>query len=261
VTDPQELDRFLSELIPRLGEVAREGFRDPGPVRYKSPGQPVTETDARIEAMAREAILSTWPEHAILGEEEGRTAGKAQTTWYIDPIDGTLNFTRGLPFFSVSIGAAQEGRPVVGHVLDPVRNEHFRAVAGGGAWLAGTRLRVSDAADLREAALSMQTAAGADYFKKPEFFRDLHRVAQKTRKFGSIALEMSYVAAGRLDLLFAGKARPQEWWDIAAGWALVEEAGGVVTDLQGNPLTETSSHLVAGPTPAVQAFREFFEAH
>lgn len=261
MTDPRDIDRFLSDLVPRLGEIARKGFEDPGPVRYKSPGQPVTETDSRIEAVAREAILTTWPDHSILGEEEGHTPGEAHTTWYIDPIDGTLNFSRGIPFFSVSIGAAQGGKPVVGHVLDPLRREHFRAVQGEGAWLRDRRLRVSEATDLNEAAVSMQTTAGAEYFKKPDFFRHLHRVAQKTRKFGSIALEMAYVAAGRLDLLFAGKSRPQEWWDIAGGWVLVEEAGGVVTDLQGRPLTEESSHLVAGPAPTTEAFRDFFASH
>jgi myo-inositol-1(or 4)-monophosphatase len=256
--DPREIHAFLNELVPELGEIARRGFEDPGPVRFKSKGQPVTEIDHAIEERARDAILSTWPDTVILGEESGLTEGGGKTTWFIDPIDGTMNFARGIPLFSVSIGAAQQGRMVVGHVLDPLRHEHFRACADEGAWLGEERIRVSEAATLDVANVAMQTTAGGRFLKQPGFMLELHRRSRKTRKFGSIALEMAWVSCGRLDLVFAGKEKPQEWWDIAGGWALVEEAGGVVEDLEGRPLQETSSHLVAGPESLVEDFRAFY---
>ena len=257
----RELDAFLTGLMPRLGELARNGFEDPGPVRFKTRGQPVTATDREIERIAMEAILSRWPDHAILGEESGHTRGEAEVTWFIDPLDGTANFVHGLPFFSVSIGVARGGRMVAGHVLDPLRDEHFRAVEGGGAWLGGRRLVMEDPPDLLHANVSMQTSAGGAYMQKPGFFRDLHRRTQKTRKLGSMALELAYVAAGRLDLLIAGKSSPQAWWDLAGGWKLVEEAGGTLVDLDGLEITPETSHLVAGPEPLVREFLEWFEGY
>ena len=258
MTDPRELDAFLADLMPRLGDMARVGFEHPGPVEFKTRGQPVTEVDRRIEAAAREAILARWPEHAILGEEMGSTPGPGGTTWYIDPIDGTMNFTRGIPFFAVSIGAGQGDRMVVGHVLDPLRGEHFRAVAGGGSWLGPRRLVLGEARNIEQAALSMQTSEQGLYLLRPGFMAEVHRRFQKTRKLGTIALELAYVAAGRVDLLIAGKGQPQAWWDIAGGWALVEEAGGVIRDERGSPVTPESTHLVAGHPLLVEEFLDLF---
>jgi myo-inositol-1(or 4)-monophosphatase len=238
--------------------MARAGFENPGPVSFKTRGQPVTEVDRSIESAAREAITARWPEHSILGEEMGATAGGAEITWYIDPIDGTMNFTRGVPFFAVSIGAARGNRVLAGHVLDPLRREHFRAMTGGGAWLGGERLGLGRARDIENAMLSMQTSERGRYLLEPGFMAEVHRRFQKTRKLGTIALELAYVAAGRVDLLIAGKHRPQAWWDIAGGWALVEEAGGVVCDEAGRPLTPGSTHLVAGHPDLVDQFLELF---
>jgi myo-inositol-1(or 4)-monophosphatase len=258
VTDPREMDAFLTGLMPRLAAMARDGFGNPGPVTYKSPGQPVTATDRAIEEVAVEAILGTWPDHAIIGEETGHTEGEAETIWFIDPIDGTLNFTRGIPIFSISVGAVQRGKPVVGHVMDPLREEHFHAFKGSGARLGENPVTLSDVRDIDQAALSMQTSAEGLFLQKPGFVRQLHRRFSKTRKLGTIALELAYVAAGRFDLLFAGKATPQAWWDIAAGWMLVEEAGGILVDHEGRAVTRESSHLVAGHESLVTAFLDLF---
>ena len=259
MVDPKELDAFLTGLMPRLAALARAGFSNPGTVRFKSPGQIVTRTDGEVERVAKEAILVTWPDHAILGEESGFREGTARTTWYIDPIDGTMNFVRGIPFFSVSIGVANYGNMVVGQVMDPLRNEHFRAWQGGGAWLGKEALRVSEVRDLDQANLSLQSTAGSRFVREPGAMLELHRRFQKTRKLGSIALELAYVAAGRLDVLLAGETRPQPWWDIAGGWVLVEEAGGVLEDLDGGPVTPVSSHLIAGHGELVRQFRALHE--
>lgn len=256
--DPREMDAFLTRLMPRLAAMAREGFENPGPVMYKSPGQPVTATDRAIEKAAVEAILGVWPDHAIIGEETGHTEGDAETIWFIDPIDGTLNFTRGIPIFSISIGAVQRGKPVVGHVMDPLREEHFHAFRGAGAWLGPKPITLSDVRDIDQAALSMQTSAEGQFLRKIGFVHQLHRRFSKTRKLGTIALELAYVAAGRFDLLFAGKATPQAWWDIAGGWMLIEEAGGIMLDHEARGITRESSHLVAGHESLVNAFLTLF---
>ncbi|MHC4780457.1 MAG: inositol monophosphatase family protein [Planctomycetota bacterium] len=258
MSEAADIRRFLVDLMPRLGMMARKGFEDPGPVIYKRPGNPVTEIDRAIEDEARRAIQDAWPDHAIQGEERGASEGTAPYRWFIDPIDGTMNFIRGIPFFSVSIGVTRGETVVAGAVLDPLRNELFHAARDEGARLGDAPIAIGGAVKLADAAVSMQTNASGELLKRNEFMLDLHRQTQKTRKLGTIALELAYVACGRLDLLVAGKGRPQAWWDIAGGWALVVAAGGVVTDLEGRPLTEASTHLAAGSEPLVTALIELF---
>jgi myo-inositol-1(or 4)-monophosphatase len=258
VTDPKSIDAFLTELMPRLAAMARAGFADPGELRYKSRGQIVTRIDGDIEQAAREAIQAKWPEDRILGEEGGWNQGQGDTTWYIDPIDGTLNFARGMPFFSVSIGVYQGGKMVVGHVSDPLRDEHFHACAGQGAWMGAERIQVSEVRDVDRATLSLQSTSGSEFVRGRGMVLELHRRFEKVRKFGSIALEMAYVACGRLDFILAGDVRPQPWWDIAGGWTLIEEAGGVLEDLRGGPMLEQTSHFIAGHAELLRQFRLWY---
>lgn len=260
MTDARTLHAFLLEMVPELGAMARAGFRDPGAVTFKRPGQPVTSVDTAIEAEARRRLAVRFPGHAIEGEEGGGEPRAGIPTWHIDPIDGTMNFVRGIPFFSVSIGVSMDGRVLAGAVLDPLRDELFHAVRGGGAWLGERAIRSAPIDELADAAISMQTAASGEYLKRDGFLRELHRRSQKTRKLGSIALEMAYVACGRMNLLLAGKGRPQAWWDIAGGWILIEEAGGLVVDAEGLPLSRSSTHIVAGSPVAVRAALELLRS-
>jgi myo-inositol-1(or 4)-monophosphatase len=258
VSEWQELDAFLMELMPRLASMARAGFGNPGELYYKSRGQVVTKIDGDIERVAREAISARWPDHRIQGEESGWNEGQGDTTWHIDPIDGTMNFVRGIQFFSVSIGVFQSDRMVVGHVCDPMREEYFHACAGQGAWLGEKRIRVSDVRDIERATLSLQSTTGSEFVRGPGLMLELHRRFEKVRKFGSIALEMAYVASGRLDFILAGDRRPQPWWDVAGGWALIEEAGGRVEDLRGGPMTDRTNHFVAGHADLLRQFRSWY---
>jgi myo-inositol-1(or 4)-monophosphatase len=260
VNDGQEFDAFLRELMPRLAEMARTGFADPGELHYKSRGQVVTKIDGDIERVAREAITARWPDHRIQGEELGWNEGRGDTTWYIDPIDGTMNFVRGIAFFSVSIGVFQNGRMVVGHVSDPMREEHFHACAGQGAWVGEERIQLSDVRDIERATLSLQSTSGSEFVRGAGLMLELHRRFEKVRKFGSIALEMAYVASGRLDFILAGDVRPQPWWDIAGGWPLIEEAGGAIEDLRGSPMTDQTNHFVAGHPDLLRQFRAWYVA-
>jgi len=258
MTDPHDIDAFLVDLMPRLAAMARAGFADPGPVTWKRPGQPVTRVDRAIEEAAGRAIRARFPDHALNGEEGGFTPGSGGTLWHVDPIDGTSNFTRGIPFFAVSIGVEQADRFVVGHVIDPLRDEHFRAVKDEGAWLGAHRLSVGPARSLSEAHAAVESTSNGRFLTEPGLMREITRAVAKTRKFGTLALELAYVAAGRIDLVAAGKGSPQARWDLAGGVALVEAAGGIVEDLEGRALTPESSHLVAGHPALVGEFRARF---
>jgi myo-inositol-1(or 4)-monophosphatase len=249
-----EIDAFLGALVCDLAPRVRARFGTPGPVRFKSPGQPVTQVDADIERRAVRAIGARWPGHAIVGEEGAARRGTSGFTWYVDPIDGTANFMRGVPFFAVAIGVVFEGQPVAGHVIDPLRNEHFRACAGGGAWLNERRLEITGNATLDTVVTYLQTRHGDRLMDDPGLLHRLHSGARKVRCLGALALELAYLAAGRADLVVAGREKPLAWWDIAAGWALVTEAGGRVTDLAGDPLDESARDLVAGAPALVSAF-------
>jgi myo-inositol-1(or 4)-monophosphatase len=258
VPDPKDIDAFLSELMPRLSAEARAGFGNPAGVHFKSRGQIVTQTDGDIEKAASAAIRAAWPNHRILGEESGWKDGTDDTTWYIDPIDGTMNFAHGIPFFSVSIGVWQAGKMVVGHVSDPLRDEHFHASLGTGAWMGAEPIHVSEVRELDRANLSLQSTSGSTFVREPGVMLEIHRRFEKVRKLGSIALEMAYVASGRLDFMLAGDVRPQPWWDIAGGWPLIEGAGGALEDLKGGPMTDQTTHFMAGHEELLMQFRKWY---
>lgn len=250
----EEIDEFLNEWMPKLGAIARAGFGSALEVRMKSPGQVVTDFDVRIEEQVAAEIRARWPDHALVGEEGGRRPGSGEFTWWIDPIDGTMNFVRGIPLFAVSIGVARHGRPVAGHVFDPLHEEHFRARAGGGAWLNERRISVSGLERLIDGNAHLEVTPGDAFLQRPAWLGRMHAACAKTRKLGALSLELAYVAAGRAELVAAGKSEPLCWWDICAGWALIEEAGGIVVDLARAPIREASTELVAGPPRLVDQF-------
>lgn len=204
----------------------------------------VTEVDRRSEAMITERIHSKYPGHAILGEESGGSITGADTVWIIDPLDGTTNFTHGLPIFCVSIGVQHQGELVAGVVYDPNLDEVFSAEKGKGAFLNGNRLHVSAAAELRESLLV--TGFPYDIQDNPyhavEHFQAFLKEAQAVRRLGSAALDLCYVAAGRFDGFWEVALNS---WDMAAGMLCVREAGGVVTDFRGSEMKVTGRDLLA----------------
>ena len=194
----------------------------------------VTRADREAEQAIIECIHSRYPSHSILGEESGSHAGSADTTWIVDPLDGTTNFTHAFPMFSVSIAAVKAGELVAGVVYDPIRDELFSAERGGGAWLNGQRIRVSEAATVDRAMLV--TGFPYNIRENPDYcyerFVMFLKHAQAIRRLGSAALDCAYVAAGRLDGFWEVRLQP---WDKAAGELLVCEAGGMVTGFLGEP--------------------------
>jgi myo-inositol-1(or 4)-monophosphatase len=195
-----------------------------------------TEGDSASEKLIVQALLEHFPDHHIQGEEgggQGAPAEDAEYFWYIDPIDGTSNFASDIPFFSVSIALAdRSGTPLVGVVFSPVWRELYSAARGQGATLNGELLHVSDIRELKSAML----CSGFPYDKATNPDNNLNRWAaflplvRGLRRFGSAALELAWVAAGRLDGYWEG---PLNRWDYLAGALLVQEAGGSVTDYQG----------------------------
>lgn len=196
----------------------------------------VTEIDKGAEEIIISRLKSKFPDHDFLGEESGSHAAVSDYKWVIDPLDGTTNFTHGLPIFSVSIALEHRGDLVVGVIYDPNLDELYTAERGKGAFLNGSRIRVSKTDRLIESLLV--TGFPYDIRDNPdqavEHFRDFLMEAQAVRRLGSAALDLCYVAAGRMDGFWEVKLNP---WDMAAGVLLIQEAGGKWTDFQGNPST------------------------
>jgi myo-inositol-1(or 4)-monophosphatase len=206
----------------------------------------VTEADIAVETMFRKLIAGRFPDHTILAEEFGQdkeTRG-ASHCWVFDPIDGTNNYAHGLPIFCASLALEIDGRGEIGAIYDPTRKELFVGERGGGAFLNGRPIHVSEAATLVESMLV--TGFPYDIHKRiPEIvglFGDFVGKARAVRRLGSAALDICYVAAGRMDGFWEQDLKP---WDIAAGAIILEEAGGRVTDFNGGPFSSRRPQLLA----------------
>ena len=195
----------------------------------------VSEIDRGAEAKIISIIRSHFPQHAILAEESGGSLAPADVRWIIDPLDGTTNFLHGVPIFSVSIGVERKGELVAGVVYDPNLDEMFTVEKGGGAYLNGKRLKVSASSTLLDSLLV--TGFPYNITDNPEnaveHFVHFLMAARGVRRLGSAAMDLCYVAAGRFDGFWEVSLNP---WDMAAGALLIQEAGGRITDMRGNPL-------------------------
>jgi myo-inositol-1(or 4)-monophosphatase len=206
---------------------ARGRYEDSGPVAYKGARDIVTEVDHASEALIRDGLARTFPADAFFGEESGRDATVAARVWVCDPVDGTINYANGLPFFCVSLALVQDGRPVVGVVHDPLRRETFTAVTGGPALLDGRPVRVSVKQRLSDVVMAL-TVGGRAPARRIARVRHEIRVS---RTMGSAALSLVYVANGRFDAF--SQTTGLSTWDVAAAGFIAERAGAVVTDLRG----------------------------
>jgi myo-inositol-1(or 4)-monophosphatase len=211
----------------------------------------VSEVDRLAETEIIRELKRAYPRHAILAEESG-AAGQSKNTWVIDPLDGTHNYLRGYPHFSVSIALLEHGDPIVAVVFDPLSGELFTASKGDGAFLNDRRMRVSKRDGLAGALL----ATGFPYRQRQHLdaqlgmTRALLQEAEDIRRSGSAALDAAYVAAGRLDGYFEIGLKP---WDMAAGVLLVREAGGRYCDFAGREGIPANGNLVAGNVKVADA--------
>jgi myo-inositol-1(or 4)-monophosphatase len=195
---------------------------------HKSEKDVVTEVDHLSEAAIIETIRRAFPDDAFLAEESG-TSGEGARLWVIDPLDGTVNYANGLPFFAVSVGLVIDGTPVVGVVLDPIRDELFAAVTGRGATLDGKPIRLPD----KERLVDTVVHVGLPRSGFARRNAALHRAVRITRSMGSAALGLTYVANGRFDAYV--QWRGLSLWDVCAAGLIAEEGGALVTAPDGGP--------------------------
>jgi len=227
------------------GKFLRESKGKSLTIEHKSSSiDPVTQIDKEAEAIIVDIIKNNYPDHAILAEEGGTNNSGSEYRWIIDPLDGTVNFTHGLPIYCVSIGVEHNGKMVAGVVYDPNADELYTAERGKGAFLNNKPISVSETDSLIQSILI--TGFPYDIHDNPdntvERFVDFLMEAQAIRRLGSAAIDLCYIAAGRGDGFWEAFIQP---WDIAAGILLIEEAGGKVTDFTGNPINANSPRVLA----------------
>jgi myo-inositol-1(or 4)-monophosphatase len=218
-------------------------FRQHVKIEYKGEADLVTVADRGAEKLIRERIRSRFPAHDVLGEEEGLVDTGSEYRWYVDPLDGTTNFAHGFPVFCVSLALEHRGKRIAGVVYDPTRDEMFTAEEGSGAYLNQERLQVSKTATLAECLVATGFPSHKRH-KNPNIFF-YHHITLRThgvRRAGSAALDLCYVAAGRLDAFWEFNLNS---WDTAAGVLMVQEAGGSVTRFNGEPFHINSRETLA----------------
>lgn len=262
----QDPEAFLAEIeeIAGLGAeqlMAHWRALEPHQVNEKARNDLVSAADLASEEAIMGAIRSRFPEHSILSEEAGHsTPTDSGPTWIIDPLDGTTNFVHGIPQFAISIGVAVEGRIDFGVILDPCKNDVFSAARGHGARWNGATCRVSDRAGLSGALLATGFPFKAHRLLDPylAIFRDVFLRCKAVRRPGAAALDLAYTACGLFDGFFEFQLST---WDIAAGSVLVEEAGGVVTSMDGGPEYLESGNVVCGTAGVHRELLEVVASH
>lgn len=228
----------VAEHAARAGGDQLRSWRRQFKVSEKGRFDLVTDADHASQAAIRDIILKQFPDHHFLGEETPKAERDAllatdRPLWVVDPLDGTTNYVHDLPCFAVSIGLVLEGQVHIGVIYDPVRDELFTATRGGGAYVNGEKLRCSPATSLTDALLAVGFPAnlrGQDHVL--DAWKWFGCESQGMRRTGSSAINLAYLAAGRLDGFFAFQISP---WDIAGGIVLVEEAGGTISQADGSP--------------------------
>jgi myo-inositol-1(or 4)-monophosphatase len=234
---------FALELAGRAGAVLMDRYERLEQIDYKSARDVVTEADHLSEALIVDAIKARHPGDAILAEETGEhraVAGEAPTSgrgrvWIVDPLDGTVNYANGIPVFCVSIGLVIDGRPAVGVILDPTRNELFAATADGPATLNGRAIVASDKDKLSDFVISMALGGRSATLRA----RNVRRQIRISRSMGSAALALAYVANGRFDAFIQQGGLSA--WDVAAAGLIAERGGGRVTAIDGGAWFDVAS--------------------
>ena len=240
----------LRTLALQAGKILKDGYGKSHQVAFKGVTDLVTEVDRHSEDMLVGYIQEHYPAHAIIAEEQGVISGDDDARWLIDPLDGTINYAHNLPIFCVSIAYQEKGDLQLGVVYDPMRDECFSAERSKGAWLNGMPIRVSTTSVLIHSVLATNfpndlTNPATDNMPA---YASFIQITQSIRRFGSAALDMAYVAAGRFDGYWE---RELCAWDVAAAALIVEEAGGVVTDLEGNRGYMKPPYAVAAANPVI----------
>ncbi len=241
---PRELSVAM-HAAKEAGKLITNQFKTRRIINFKTKIDFVTNTDKNSEKLITSLIRKNFPSHGIISEEGTRSEGDSENLWIIDPLDGTTNFMHGYPFFCVSIALVRKNKQELGVVYDPLRKEMFHSLAKKGAYLNGKRIRVSKNKDLKNSLLN----TGFYYFRDQKmnitlkkigefFYEGIHGI----RRSGSAALDLCYVACGRVDGYWEFVLKP---WDFAAASSIAKEAGGIVTTTEGKPLEMKRSSILA----------------
>jgi len=246
MTSPSLTD--LERLARQAGRILSDGYEKDHQVDFKGTIDLVTEIDHASEEFLINEISLLFPGHSFLAEESGASDGQTENLWIIDPLDGTVNYAHGVPLFCVSIAFSYRGEVKLGAVYDPMRDEMFTAERGKGAWVNGRPLKVSSAVDLIQSLVVTGFAydIGQNMQDNLDNFFKFSKMTQGVRRLGSAAIDLCYVAAGRFDGYWELSIKP---WDVAAGGLIAQEAGGVVTKVDGDPayLRPPQSVLASNP--------------
>lgn len=241
---------FVERLARQAGEILRAGYGREHHIQHKGAIDLVTEMDRRSETYLLGEIRSSFPKHRIQAEETGNQPGEECCIWYIDPLDGTVNYAHGIPIFAVSIAFQQDGDLLLGAVYDPMREECFTAERGRGAWLNGKPIQAASQGSLDQALLV--TGFPYDIRTNPqnnlEFYARFALNSLGVRRLGSAALDLAYVACGRFDGYWETSLQA---WDLAAGALIAREAGALVTDMIGTPNYLIPPHSILAANPAL----------
>lgn len=238
----------LETIVRDAGRLFLEGYRSPKRIDFKSAIDLVTQYDVAVEERLKAGLAEAFPGHTLVGEESGDAHTFPKKAIYIDPIDGTTNFVHGIPFCAISVGIWEGGKPVEGIVYNPVLEECFYAVRGGGATLNGAPIRVDAEAETLTASLIAtgfpytKIEKGPDYTWVMETLGRVLPLTRDVRRLGSAALDLCYTARGTFAGYYEINLKP---WDVAAGILILEEAGGRVSGVDGAPYTLERRILVA----------------
>jgi myo-inositol-1(or 4)-monophosphatase len=247
VTDMSTYNDYLQTAVSAAriaGQYQKSRFASSLNIEMKGDKDLVTEVDKESERLIVEHLLSRFPDHDIVAEEGDYAPHGSPFRWVIDPVDGTTNYAHGYPWFCSSIALEQNGELVAGVIYNPVYDELFTATKGGGAYLNGSRLSVSVRSPLKSSLLGtgFPYDCATDPANNFANFIAFQKMARGIRRAGAAALDLAYVAAGRLDGFWELKLKP---WDVAAGVLLIREAGGMVTTFDGSAYDIFNNRIVA----------------
>lgn len=251
----REFQRFAEETATQAGRLLKKRFHSAHSVQYKGRIDPVTEADLKSEELITGRIRKAYPDHTILAEEGTGSGKAAEFRWVIDPLDGTVNYAHGFPIYCVSVAMEYEGQPAVGAVYDPEREEMFRGARGEGAFLNKTRLQLTAETDLQKALLATGFGYNVATAKRNNlgYFARMVKKAQAVRRPGSAAIDLCWLAAGRIDGFWELDLHP---WDTAAAVLFIEEAGGKVTRMDGKPFSIFDKSILAANPKLHAAMRK-----
>jgi len=248
------------EIAREAGALLRGYFERRVSFELKGDFDLITEADRASEKLVVDRLRSHFPSHGIVAEEGSGHDSPSEFRWYVDPLDGTTNFAHGYPVFNVTLAMERSGELVVGVIYDPIQDEMFAAERGGGAYLNNRRIHVSRTARLADCLVSTGFPSRKRHQNvNVHFYYQMAMATHGVRRGGSAAIDLAYVACGRLDAFWEFGLNP---WDMAAGLLMISEAGGTVSDMNGEPARLSGPHILTDNgtvhPEALRMFREIF---